>query len=203
MPLEQWEIDLRNQLSGVPEPEGTGTEPTEKQADPEVPPAPRPSVDKPAPAESVGSTLTFIITLVFLLCVTLYVYDDKTGGSIRKQFMSFFRSSDASKAEKQAPRPETKPSDKQAEAEASKEIDKLRAELTAKIDALGTKLGTTNDKVKAMGLLLNENFNILAQKINDSFIFLNRDWTLDRSPRYLELHPDDVEYLKKYVRENQ
>lgn len=198
MPLEQWEIELRNQLAGVPESEDPEPQPTE-----ETPEAAEPSAETTtgteARAESSGSTATFIVTLVFLLGVTLFVYDDKTGGSLRKQAASWFKRSEAKTDE---PKEKEKPK-AEASSDVAREIEKLRNEQNQKIEALTQKLNTTNDKVKAVGLLLNENFNILGQKIKDSFIFLNRDWTLDRAPKYLELHPDDLEYLKRYVRENQ
>ena len=53
-------------------------------------------------------------------------------------------------------------------------------------------------------LLLNENFSMIMKGADASdFIFFNRDWTLDRMPKYIELTEDDKEYLKKFVRPNQ
>jgi hypothetical protein len=55
-----------------------------------------------------------------------------------------------------------------------------------------------------MGLLLNENFTMIMNgKDASDFVFFNRDWTLDRMPKYIEMTEDDKEYLKKFIRTNQ
>ena len=44
---------------------------------------------------------------------------------------------------------------------------------------------------------------IMNGKDASDFIFFNRDWTLDRMPKYIEMTEDDKEYLKKFIRKNQ
>ena len=66
------------------------------------------------------------------------------------------------------------------------------------------KLNINSTKIGLMGLLLNENFTMIMRGADSNdFIFFNRDWTLDREPKYIELTEDDKEYLKKLVRPNQ
>ena len=51
-----------------------------------------------------------------------------------------------------------------------------------------------------MGLLLNENFNIIKQdESKDEMVFFNSDWTLNKMPSHIELSDEDRDYLRKYV----
>lgn len=197
MPLEPWEIELKKQLSG----DEARYQPAPPK--PEQPqPAPKQEAQAPKPSGDSG-TLSFILTLLFLLAVTVFVYDHKTGGKLKSYVTSLFKSRvDDEKPKLKPERAEKQPAERQDQSAIKSEVDSIRKESQARIDELSAKLQKTTDKVKALGLLVNENFNIIGQNIPDEFMFLNRDWTLDRSPKYLELTPEDKEYLRKYVREN-
>lgn len=196
MKLEPWEIVLREQL-------GLSTDP-------------KPEAPAPQPVENTTqSTLAFLLLLCVLGLSTAYVYDDKTGGHGKSWIMSRFHTNDTRVAEapKETPKPSKPveitpaPSETPKDADIAKlrsDLEKNAAEYKAKYDEVMGKLNTASQKMGLMGILLNENFNILNQNANrDQLMFFNRDWTLDRMPRYIELSADDVEYLKKYVREGQ
>ena len=80
------------------------------------------------------------------------------------------------------------------------DLEKYKSENKSTIDAIQAKLNTNSTKIGLMGLLLNENFTMIMRGADASdFVFFNRDWTLDRLPKYIELTEDDKEYLKKYI----
>ena len=198
MKLEPWEIVLREQL-GINKP---------------VAETPAP---KPADNDKTG-TAAFVLLLCVLGLSTIYLYDDKTGGSMKNWVLSRFHTTNNRVAE--APRevipskPESAPVTPSVPASPSapsnsgdvaklrSDMEKQAAEYKAKYDEVMGRLNSASQRMGLMGIMLNENFNILNQNPNrDQLMFFNRDWTLDRMPRYIELSADDVEYLKKYVRE--
>ena len=135
--------------------------------------------------------------LFILAATTLWVYDDKTGGSIRSSISSLFNSSFTVK-------PEEKKESPYSDAEVAKiknELEKFKSENKSALDSIQAKLNTNSTKIGLMGLLINENFTMIMRGADSSdFVFFNRDWTLDREPRFIELTDDDKEYLKKYIK---
>lgn len=223
--MEPWEIELRNQLGGVqdtqPQKKAEAAAPApqaEPQPQPQQPvPAPEPMVAPAAPRQQ-SSTSSFLAALVFLAVVTLLVYDHKNGGRIKSKISGLFvtkteapekprRPIEPKREEpKPSPQPQAQPQPQpekpKVEAPQSKgDLEALRSENKAQIDALNKRLDAAANKLKLMGLMVNENFNIIGQQISDSFIYMNSDWTLDRMPRYLDLSPEDRQYLEQYVRQ--
>lgn len=187
MALEQWEIELQNQLHDS----------VEKLKSPEVhqevqenePEIPKNTIKE---SQDTGSSIPFMILLMILSIVMLYFYDNKTGGKVRDWIGSHFSSkNEVEKQEKQ-----------EFDLSKYKEMyEKLSSEQRSQLDALQNKVSSLRDKVMLMGLLLNENFNILKQDENkDEMVFFNRDWTLDKLPSHIDLSDEDKEYLKKYVK---
>jgi hypothetical protein len=194
MKLEPWEIVLREQL-------GLDTKPAEA-------PAPKAPVD----TDKTG-TAAFLLLLCVLGLSIIYLYDDKTGGRMKNWVVSRFHTTDTKVVE--TPRepvapskpqePPSKPVDTPKDTDVAKlrtDMEKQAAEYKAKYEELLGRINNASQRMGLMGIMLNENFNILNQNPNrDQLMFFNRDWTLDRMPRYIELSADDMEYLKKYVRE--
>ena len=194
MALEDWEKELRDQFGDV------------------AVSIPAPSAPVPSPAKApeavvvpaTGSktndsgTWMFMILLVILAVATLWVYDDKTGGKIKSMLLSTFHTKVS---------PAEKPLEERSDADVARlkaEIEKFKQENKTTLDAMQAKLNTNSTKIGLMGLLLNENFTMIMRGADaNDFIFFNRDWTLDREPKYIELTEDDKEYLKKLVRPNQ
>lgn len=202
MKLEPWEIELQNQL-------GTSVVPVLPEIKP-VPVEPE-VVSEPIPVveENKGpGTWAFLVLFSILGLASLYIYDDKTGGKMKSWVASRFHTA----PQEQKPnlpkenKPAQQPKIEIGDAEVAKlrtELEKLKTENKAQYDAVIGKLNTVGNKVVLMGLLLNENFNIIRQSANyEDMVFFNKDWTLDKMPKYIDLSDDDREYLRKYVNEN-
>lgn len=221
--MEPWEIELRNQLGGVQDTQpAKKAEPAAPAPQPEPQPqqpvsAPEPIAASPVPKHQ-SSTSSFLAALVFLTVVTLLVYDYKNGGRIKSNISGLFvtkteapdkprrpiepKREEPKPSPPQQTQPQPQPEKPKAEAPQSKgDLDALRSENKAQIDALNKRLDVAANKLKLVGLMVNENFNIIGQKISDSFIYMNSDWTLDRMPKYLDLSPNDRQYLEQYVRQ--
>jgi hypothetical protein len=200
MKLEQWEIDLQNQLQRI-EPDVIKTIP-EVQSEVVVPNIPTSTPKDPednvsAPiSNDKSSTMQFLLLLVILFVATLFVYDHKTGGKLKTWVLSHF----SNRIEKVEKIDNKKPNDSDL-IKLRSDFEKFTSENKTQLDALTNKVGSTRDKVMLMGLLLNENFNIVKQGENkEEMVFFNRDWTLDRMPTHIELSDEDREYLKKYIK---
>jgi hypothetical protein len=205
MELEDWEKELRNEY-GSPE---VKAEPTPSAQSAPVPVQEpkveiKPVEDKPVEIKPVedtpkdSGTWLFLILFLILGITIVWIYDDKTGGKIKSSIMSTFHS-------KENVKPEEKELISDAEvAKLKTELEKFRSENKTVIDAIQAKLNSNSSKIGLMGLLLNENFTMIMNgKDASDFVFFNRDWTLDRMPKYIEMTEDDKEYLKKFIRTNQ
>lgn len=74
------------------------------------------------------------------------------------------------------------------------EVQHLRAEC----DALSTRLTAYEEKLRLLGIVVCENFAALRQCDRD-FILLNRDWTIPKSPKYLEMTDKDREFIQRHT----
>jgi len=200
MELEDWEKELRNEY-GSPEVKAEPTPSAQSTPVPvQEPKVEEPKVEiKPVDDKSKDSGTWLFLVLFLILGITIvWIYDDKTGGKIKSSIMSTFHS-------KENVQPEEKELISDAEVGKLKnELEKFRSENKTAIDAIQAKLNSNSSKIGLMGLLINENFTMIMNgKDASDFIFFNRDWTLDRMPKYIEMTEDDKEYLKKFIRKNQ
>ena len=192
MKMEPWEIELQNQLQDS-KPEAPKSE-TVKQEEkkPE-------NIDMPVQeikVEDSSSSLSFLILLIILTIAMLFVYDHKTGGKLREWTLSHF-----SNKNEVIEKVENKKLIENDSSKMKEEFDKFVASHKGQLDALQNKVGSIRDKVMLMGLLLNENFNIIKQNEDkDEMVFFNSDWTLNKMPTHIDLSDEDKEYLKKYVK---
>lgn len=190
--MEPWEIELQNQLQDskteAPKPEIMKQE--EKQIE---------IVEVPAQdtkVEDSGNSLSFLIMFMILTVAMLFVYDHKTGGKIKDWILSHF-----SNKTEVVEKVENKKTLENDNSKMKEEFDKFVATHKGQLDALQNKVGSIRDKVMLMGLLLNENFNIIKQNEDkDEMVFFNSDWTLNKMPSHIDLSDEDKEYLKKYVK---
>jgi hypothetical protein len=136
------------------------------------------------------------VLLVIIGLATILVYDNKTGNHFKNWIFSSFQTKQSvSVVKEETFDPEL--------VKLKSDIDKFKLENKSSLDAINAKLNVNSSKIGLMGLLLNENFSMIMKGADASdFIFFNRDWTLDRMPKYIELTEDDKEYLKKFVRPN-
>lgn len=188
MALEEWEIELQNQLHDSTE-KLKDYEPQKEEPIPSPIEAPKKQENH---SEEKSSTMPFMALLLILTVIMLYLYDNKTGGKVKEWVSSHFSSkNEIVKIEKE----------ENDVAKYKEMYEKLSSEQRSQIDALQNKVASLRDKVMLMGLLLNENFNIIKQNENkDEMVFFNRDWTLDKLPSHIDLSDEDKEYLKKYVK---
>lgn len=185
--MEDWEKELRDQFGDAPNQ-------TVKPV-PHVEEAPKTSPNMPAHQSDSGAWM-FWVLLIGLGILSLWLYDNKTNGSIKSLFMSAFHNKVES-SEKNGKNQESDFSKLKAE------LEKFKEENKTSLDAIQNKLASNSTKIGLMGLLLNENFTMIMKGADASdFVFFNRDWTLDREPKYIELTEEDKEYLRKLVRPN-
>jgi hypothetical protein len=58
-------------------------------------------------------------------------------------------------------------------------------------------------KAAALGYATDENFYILKNDLEKSnIIFINRDWSLSKEPEYIQLTPEDENYIRKHLSGN-
>jgi hypothetical protein len=204
--MEQWEIDLQNEFS-----KNTPQNQTVIAEKPVVDEPKQVDVVQNTPVQNGNNNFAFLALLVMLTIAIFWVYDMKSGGRVRAWAESLFtHKSTVVETPKALPKPsneqqqvkiEPKKFDDPDIAKLRTDFNKLVEDNKGKLDDLSGKLNITAHKVMLMGMLLNENFNILQQNVDKGdFIFFNRDWTLDRMPKYIELSESDREYLQKYVK---
>jgi hypothetical protein len=195
MALEDWENELRKQFEETEEKSAS-----EKYVD--SVPQQKNKIEVPSPVivpvteNKDSSTFVFFVLLVIIGLATILVYDNKTGNHFKNWIFSSFQTKQSvSVVKEEIFDPEL--------VKLKSDIDKFKLENKSSLDAINAKLNVNSSKIGLMGLLLNENFSMIMKGADASdFIFFNRDWTLDRMPKYIELTEDDKEYLKKFVRPN-
>lgn len=73
---------------------------------------------------------------------------------------------------------------------------------TSEYESLKRSIKRAHDKLRLLGSLQNNNFAVYNRYHPDSsYIYLNRDWTIDRVPGNLKLQDDDEEFFREYVKD--
>lgn len=199
MALEQWEIDLRRQLT-----EKVNTKPQtwENKLTEEINALPKVVKTK----AKDNTTIVMFVLFIVLGCFTLYVYEHKSEGMIQSWISSLFttNSVEQSPVQPQLQKPSYN-TDYDAEiATLRSDIKKIDSENKVNLEKLTSKLKWDSDRITLMGIMLNENFLIVRNNnFKGHLIFFNRDWTLDQAPHYLQLSDDDKDYLRKFIKINQ
>lgn len=216
--LEQWEIDLRNQLLEGSESQREWEErlkqelegiPSRKKKKPKTKPAPAPVASEPVAEDrppialkkkKEEGLLGYYVIIVLLIVMGLFVYNHKSGGAITNWFSNRIQFTESEKTT-----PETRPdAAPMPPANNSAEIAQLRldmAKMKQDMETMNGKLKWNSDRITLMGMLVNENFVILGNNYDRShLIFFNADWTINKMPRYLQIQEKDREYLQKFVK---
>lgn len=201
--LEQWEIDLRNQLLEGSQSEREWEErlrnelqdvPSRKKRKKETPTIKKENVVvvEKNKKKSDG-VLGYYLIIFVLLAMSLFIYNQKSGGAITKWFGNRIQIS-----------PELPASSKSVPPNKSTDVTQLQvdvAKIKQDMEVLTSKVKWNSDRITLMGMVLNENFVITGNNYDRShLIFFNADWTIDKMPKYLELQEKDKEYLKKFVK---
>lgn len=214
--LEQWEIDLRNQLLEGSESqrewedrlkqelEGIPSRKKKKNKPKPTPVVSEPVVERPPIAlkkKKEEGLLGYYVIIVLLIVMGLFVYNHKSGGALTNWFANRIQFAETEEKKLPEMRPDSAP---MPPPNNSAEISQLRldvAKMKQDMETLNTKLKWNSDRITLMGMLVNENFVILGNNYDRShLIFFNADWTINKMPRYLQIQEKDREYLQKFVK---
>lgn len=190
--LEQWEIDLRNQLGDM-----VNTKQKNKTSQ-------GPSLEKVVRDRLNGGTVN---TNKFkpkknsnnslLIFVLIFLGLALTGAWAWKNGKLDFLSSTTKQPIPNVPLNDKTTVVKNYDAEiAALKVDMEKMKANQK--AMGDKVKWNSDRLNLMGLVINENCEVVRNG-STSFIYFNRDWTLSKEPQYIQLSDEDKEYLKKFV----
>jgi hypothetical protein len=80
-------------------------------------------------------------------------------------------------------------------------------ELRQKVDTLATltekiweKVKVNSDRISLTGTLLNNNFSVNRNKLPTSkYIYINKNWTINKMPDQLRLDEQDKEFLNRHL----
>jgi len=175
--MEQWEIDLRKQLEGVQ----PRREEWEDKLEREI---------KDVKPEKKSSVLSYSIMIAFLIAAFLFVYDIKTGG-----ISNWIKKNKTIVAEPTVPLPPSKSDNGVLRTE----LEKMKDDNKRQFDDLNRRVKWNNDRISLLATVQQENF-LTIRNGGNNFIYFNADWTIDRMPQYLELTPEDKEFLNKYLK---
>lgn len=188
MAVEQWERELRKQLSGV---KAAKREQWEDDLLEEIGELP--------PRRVNNNTTTFVACLIILGALTTFAYDQKTAAISR-----WWQSTHQNIAAVPPLPPTPHKSYDQDIAELRSAVQKAQTDVAAQqalLSKLESKTKFNSERITLVGMALNENFMIMRNNYDKNhLIFFNRDWTLDQMPHYLQLSDADKDYLKKYVK---
>lgn len=208
--LEQWEIDLRNQLLEGSQSEREWEERLRNELR-DVPPRKTPRKNKPTRDKNMPSPFEtkvktkkkqdgyfgYYLIILCLMVAAGFVYNQKSDGAITRWVQNRIQISVPERPAQNPPLPVIPPDKSSEVAQLQTDVAKLKQDM----DVLTGKVKWNSDRITLTGTLLNENFVIMRNNYDRShLIFFNADWTIDKMPRYLELQEKDKEYLQKYVK---
>ena len=206
--LEQWEIELRQQLQDV-SPDRPKEQTWEDRLREEIrniqpaPPKPQPHPKKQ------NNTWMYVIIIILLAAATLFVYNMKTG-LITNWINSRFNTATTNPTPPcndfpgdgpSTPTPPPAKNNLVVEVQQLRfDLEKMKAENATKYEEMQKKLKWHNDRITLLGMLNNENWLVIRNEGPNSgnFIYFNADWTISRQPQYLQLSAADQEFLERY-----
>lgn len=171
MALEQWEIDLRNQLAGIP---------TRANA-----PAPEPITRVVVKTKAVVPKWLLVVFIGVMVLGTLYNYQLRTGKQIFAWPKVSWQPAFVQEIHDLSAKTDMLRQDLNSLADKTNAIEKR------------TKLN--NDRVAMLGALHNEQ-EISRIRGDGTTILFNQDWTINKMPKYLKLEPDDRQFLQERVK---
>jgi hypothetical protein len=184
MSLEQWELELREEL---------GTSPRQ------TPPSPAPH----PPAKSNAGGLVFLVVLLALgLGFALYHKRPDLFSTVEH----WFKHDAPDQSAAQPPAPVVGPNPWEG---AGVELKAIRNELgvlkagqdrqQGQIDALDKRTKVQGERIILIGTIINDNAEGARRGDRDP-LYLQYDWTIPREPRYLQVAPEDRPFLDKTVK---
>jgi hypothetical protein len=169
--VEQWEIDLRQQLEGK-----INYKEEKEKMETKV------NIENLSKKEYMN-TFVMLFLLILLAFATVFIYNSK---KIKEDNVGI--------------KYPTKTNYDIQIASLRSDIEKVASDVVSSSNKLNGKIQANNDRLSVMGMLVTENFLIVRNNHDkNDLVFFNRDWTLDKMPKYLRLSDDDKEYLKKFT----
>jgi hypothetical protein len=144
------------------------------------------------PTVKQDQTTLYLVLLLVLLAVGLYAYDNK------EELTTYFRQERCELPTNCCPPPKEQiiiQPDMSAIRSMQENIEKLRLEQ----EKINKRIQWNTDHLTLLADIQQENFAAIKNG-NNNFIFFNRDWTINQMPKFLELTPEDKEFLKKYIK---
>jgi hypothetical protein len=207
--LEQWEIDLRNQLLEGSESQKEWEErlrqdlkgiPPRKKKKERVQTTPAPAPEPIHKKKKQESLLGYYVIILLLIVMGLFVYNQKSGGALTNWFANRIQFTESEKKTPEV-RPDAGPMPLDNNSGDITQLKLDMAKMKQDMETMNSKLKWNSDRITLMGMLLNENFVILGNGYDCSdLIFFNSDWTINKMPRYLQIQEKDREYLQKFVK---
>ena len=69
------------------------------------------------------------------------------------------------------------------------------------MDKIWKQVQTNSNRTRLLGTLFNNNFMVEAKNLrSDKYVYINRDWTIDKIPDQLKLDEDDREFLRNQLK---
>jgi predicted nucleic acid-binding Zn ribbon protein len=179
--LEQWELDLRNQLGNAYNNKSINWE------DQLINDLPKEIVNKPK-KKKTNFTLIMLIAIIFLGITTLFVFNHKTK----------FIENLAKKELPKDPAPNVEIVELHQKIE---ELEEKQKELEKRLALQSDKISASCDKVTLLGVLFNENAVILKDNLDKrDLMTIDRGWQIKKMPQHLKLEENDEKFLKKHIK---
>lgn len=181
--MEEWEIELKQQLSNVSTKAKSSSDNWEEELRKQV------SSVLPSEKNKINKTLIFLVLLIFLSIAVIFVFNHKTNNSLVNLFKQ-----DHQKTEEKIEEiiEEEKPNEFVLLKEQIKSLEEDR-------DKLSANCKKQAQQICLLGVLLNENFLIVRDGYEkNDMILLNRDWKIKKFPKHIKLEKSDIEFLEKH-----
>lgn len=191
MAIEQWEIDLRNQLL-----EGSEVQKEwEKKDSPSRKKKKVQTVPMSIILKKEENLSGYYIVIFLLMAMGLFVYNQKSGGSLVNWVANRIKFTES---ERNLPPVNVSPPANNADiARLKLDVEEMKKDM----ETINSKSKWNSDRISLIGMLVNENFVILGNGYNRSdLILFNYDWTINKMPKYLQIQGKDKEYLQKFVK---
>jgi hypothetical protein len=213
--MDQWEIDLRKQLEGGGNSGGTATQPVEtipqpkprpqqqprRQPRPQPKPQPQRQSTPMPPKKGQGSSPALLIVTISLLGLLLLAVNTKTNQSLFTWPSWSLPSLNSSPKIEPRREPIVEPEPPVDHSPTISQLVQDVEDLQVKNKTIEERLTVQGRRTAFLGMLHNNNFVVLKNGYDrNDLVFLNRDWTIDQMPKYLNLTPEDTAYLQRYLR---
>lgn len=131
--------------------------------------------------------LKYYLAIIGLIVLSIFVYNQKSDSAILHWFVNRIKFKDVDGSIKSF----------DGKIQFQSEIEKMQHDL----DKTNKRLTWCVNHMTLLAILANENMEIISKGHDRSqLIFLNKDWTINKMPKYIKLDQDDKEFLQQFLR---